>query len=216
VKVYVETGARRTFASAVEWPGLSRSGRDEPAALAALCEYAPRYARALSRSGLGFAAPASPEDLQVVGRVRGTSTTDFGAPDMAAPGDDEPVGAAELRRLLSVLRASWRALDAAAGRADGSPLRTGPRGGGRSLFTIREHVAEAERAYLGRLAWKAPSDAGAEATRSAVVDALASAVEHGVDERGPRGGRRWPPRYFVRRVAWHALDHAWEIEDRSA
>jgi hypothetical protein len=24
----------------------------------------------------------------------------------------------------------------------------------------------------------------------------------------------WPPRYFVRRVAWHVLDHAWEIEDR--
>jgi hypothetical protein len=25
----------------------------------------------------------------------------------------------------------------------------------------------------------------------------------------------WSPRYFVRRSAWHALDHAWEIEDRS-
>ncbi len=33
--------------------------------------------------------------------------------------------------------------------------------------------------------------------------------------RGPRGGVRWKPRYFVRRVVWHALDHAWEIEDRS-
>jgi hypothetical protein len=26
--------------------------------------------------------------------------------------------------------------------------------------------------------------------------------------------RRWSPRYFVRRAAWHALDHAWELEDR--
>jgi hypothetical protein len=25
---------------------------------------------------------------------------------------------------------------------------------------------------------------------------------------------RWPPRYVVRRAAWHVLDHAWEIEDR--
>ena len=33
-------------------------------------------------------------------------------------------------------------------------------------------------------------------------------------ERGPRGGVLWKPRYFVRRAAWHALDHAWEIEDR--
>jgi len=27
--------------------------------------------------------------------------------------------------------------------------------------------------------------------------------------------RSWPPRYAARRIAWHALDHAWEIEDRS-
>ena len=33
--------------------------------------------------------------------------------------------------------------------------------------------------------------------------------------RGPRGGVIWPPRYFVRRVAWHLLDHLWEIEDRA-
>ena len=26
----------------------------------------------------------------------------------------------------------------------------------------------------------------------------------------------WPTRYAARRIAWHVLDHAWEIEDRSA
>ena len=26
----------------------------------------------------------------------------------------------------------------------------------------------------------------------------------------------WPWRYAARRVAWHALDHAWEIEDKSS
>lgn len=25
----------------------------------------------------------------------------------------------------------------------------------------------------------------------------------------------WPARYAARRIAWHALDHAWEIEDRT-
>ena len=25
----------------------------------------------------------------------------------------------------------------------------------------------------------------------------------------------WPPRYAARRIAWHVLDHAWEIEDKS-
>ena len=31
-----------------------------------------------------------------------------------------------------------------------------------------------------------------------------------------RGRRPWSPCYAVRRSAWHALDHAWEIEDRSS
>ncbi len=35
-----------------------------------------------------------------------------------------------------------------------------------------------------------------------------------IPERGSRGGTLWTPRYFVRRVAWHTLDHAWELEDR--
>ena len=25
----------------------------------------------------------------------------------------------------------------------------------------------------------------------------------------------WPVRYAIRRAAWHVLDHAWELEDRS-
>ena len=29
-------------------------------------------------------------------------------------------------------------------------------------------------------------------------------------------GKKWTARYAAHRVAWHALDHAWEIEDRSA
>ncbi len=31
----------------------------------------------------------------------------------------------------------------------------------------------------------------------------------------PLVGRRWTARYAAHRIAWHALDHAWEIEDRS-
>jgi hypothetical protein len=25
----------------------------------------------------------------------------------------------------------------------------------------------------------------------------------------------WTARYFLRRAAWHVLDHVWEIEDKS-
>jgi hypothetical protein len=31
----------------------------------------------------------------------------------------------------------------------------------------------------------------------------------------PLAGRTWTARYAAHRIAWHALDHAWEIEDRS-
>ncbi|MGA9161658.1 MAG: hypothetical protein WB297_12460 [Actinomycetota bacterium] len=58
-----------------------------------------------------------------------------------------------------------------------------------------------------------------DASAFVVVDASrGEALEHAVRERvptaGPRRGKRWVPGYFVRRVAWHVLDHAWEIEDR--
>ena len=32
----------------------------------------------------------------------------------------------------------------------------------------------------------------------------------------PRGGATWPMSYAARRIAWHVLDHAWEMEDRRA
>jgi hypothetical protein len=27
--------------------------------------------------------------------------------------------------------------------------------------------------------------------------------------------RKWTARYAAHRIAWHSLDHAWEIEDRT-
>ena len=48
----------------------------------------------------------------------------------------------------------------------------------------------------------------------AVLEALGAAARGEVPPRGPRGGVRWAPRYFVRRVVWHVLDHARELEDR--
>lgn len=44
---------------------------------------------------------------------------------------------------------------------------------------------------------------------------MRASAEGQIPSVGPRGGKRWTPRYFVRRAAWHVLDHAWEIEDRA-
>jgi len=50
--------------------------------------------------------------------------------------------------------------------------------------------------------------------REAFVEALWGRVRGELPDVGPKGGVRWPPSFAVRRSAWHALDHAWEIQGR--
>jgi hypothetical protein len=77
--VYLEVGAKRVFACAVDWPGWCRSGSDEATALRALLDYGPRYAAVVRSTRLGFDAPTRLEELRVVERLVGNATTDFGA-----------------------------------------------------------------------------------------------------------------------------------------
>jgi hypothetical protein len=220
IAIYLEVGRKRTFAGAVEWPGWCRSGRDQASALQALFDYGQRYARALGAARLEFRAPADPAALAVIERVAGDATTDFGAPGVAPAGDKKPVDDADLERFQALLKACWRTFDKAVSAARGKELAKGPRGGGRELDAIVEHVLGADEGYLGRLGWKLKlgekdsSQKQLAAVRKAILDALAAVARGETPARGPRGGLYWTPRYFVRRVAWHVLDHAWEIEDR--
>jgi hypothetical protein len=222
IPVYLEVGRKRTIAGALPWPGWCRGGRDEDAALAALVAYGPRYARVLKAAKIPFEAPADVSSLKVVERLEGDATTDFGAPNVAPAHDAQPFDAAALEELSALLKACWAALDAAEAAAAGITLSKGPRGGGRDQHGVVRHVLEAERSYIGRLALKAPPvdeddlPASAKGIRHAALEALARAARGEMPERGPRGGAFWLPRYFVRRDAWHVLDHAWELEDRSA
>jgi hypothetical protein len=220
IDVYLETGKKRTFASAVEWPGWCRSGRDEESALQALLAYGPRYAEVLQAAQLGFRAPTELSAFSIVERLEGSATTDFGAPDAAWPDDASAVDDAELRHFQALLEVCWQAFDVAVGAAAGKELRKGPRGGGRDLESIVQHVIDADTGYLARLGRKLQKGRGDDPaqelnrTRQAILDGLAAAARGDVDERGPRGGIRWKSRHFVRRATWHVLDHAWEIADR--
>ncbi|HEY7941492.1 MAG TPA: hypothetical protein VID25_06065, partial [Candidatus Limnocylindrales bacterium] len=71
IEVYLEVGAKRTFAGATAWPGWCRAGRDEAAALAALAGYASRYEAVVADSDLAFEPPHGPEPFVIVGRVTG-------------------------------------------------------------------------------------------------------------------------------------------------
>ncbi|TAN34552.1 hypothetical protein EPN29_02700 [bacterium] len=207
-RVYIERGAKRVFASAVEWPGWCRAGRDEKAALDALAACAARYTPVAEIAGLEFPADAG-GDFDVVERMPGNATTDFGAPGIIAKDESRPLPAAEAERTRALVAACWAALDRVVAKAP-AELRKGPRGGGRDRDRIFEHVLGAESEYAKGIGLKLrPPDfkdaAAVAAFRQALLDRL----------RTPAGDARWPARYAARRIAWHALDHAWEIEDRT-
>ncbi len=220
VPVYIETGSRRTVAAAVDWPGWSRGGRDEQSALQALFDYAPRYARVVRSSGLEFHVPDSVSELAVVERVKGNATTDMDLPAIGPSSDAQRVGPEDMERLQAILKACWRAFDAAARKATGKELRKGPRGGGRDLDRIIRHVVGGDESYLSALGWHVAVNEEEDSkrmlarTRQAIPDGLVASADGKIAPLGPRGGKRWSPRYFVRRAAYHVLDHAWEIEDR--
>jgi hypothetical protein len=182
----------------------------------------PRYADALRRAGINFDPPGDPAAFNVVERLAGGGTTDFGTPGAFPSADarENAVDDAELARFADILRACWAAFDAAVEAAEGHELRKGPRGGGRDLTAMIDHVLGADEAYLSRLGWTLDADEAADVAerlsviRAAMLDGLAASARGELPTEGPRGGVRWSARYYVRRAAWHTLDHAWEIEDR--
>ena len=213
IAVAVETGAKRAFAFALDWPGWCRSGRTEAEALAALAAYTSRYARAAKHARVAFAADAG-DRLRVVERLSGGSTTDFGAPETQAKTDLQPLTRAGADRLVALVRGAWARLDEIAEAAP-SDLRKGPRGGGRDRDKMLDHVLGAEHAYAAKLALRIAQPAlGDTAGIRAVREAICEALLAGRDGSLPKE-RGWPARYAARRIAWHALDHAWEIEDRT-
>jgi hypothetical protein len=218
LNIYLEVGKRHTIAGALDWPGWCRIGPDEEGAFQALLEYGPRYAQVLRRSRLGFLAPEDVSGFVVVERLKGNATTDYGVPGLAPTVDSQPLDESELRRLQAIMKACWRAFDAVVESAKGKALRTGPRGGGRTLNGIVEHVFGSETGYLSSLGGKdllpETTTTSPEPIHQAILKAMNASNRGEFPIHGPRGGKRWTTRYFTRRDAWHILDHAWEIEDR--
>jgi hypothetical protein len=213
IPVYVETGEKRVFASALDWPGWTRSAKDEKAALEKLAEYAPRYAAVPKAARIAFSS-AMPA-FKVVERVKGNATTDFGAPGIAASKDSDSLSSKEATRICELLAAAWKVFDGVVAMAP-AELRKGPRGGGRDREKIADHIFDAESAYVTKLGLKLKTPRRDDATavrawRKAIIDAIGGSAG-----KPQAGEKRWPPRYVARRMAWHLLDHAWEIEDRSS
>jgi hypothetical protein len=210
--IAIEAGDKKVFATALEWPGWSRSAKTELAALESLLAYAPRYAPVAKHANLDF---PSTFDAEVEEQQGGGSSTDFGVPgSLTLRFDARPVDRHEAERLAALVEAAWTILDRVVATAP-AELRKGPRGGGRDRDKVVAHVVESDLAYARELGLKlAPARSGDRSAVAAHRQAMLNVLRAPSDGT-PLAGRKWPHRYAARRIAWHALDHAWEIQDRS-
>jgi len=214
IEVVVEAAPKRSFASAVDWPGWCRSGRTRDSAVEALAAYATRYEAIAATAGLRLPAVTGVESLIVVEEIEGDATTEFGAPSKAASVEVRPATAREANRVAALLEAAWTVLDNVVASAP-ADLRKGPRGGGRDRDAIYEHVLGAEQAYAGKVGVRVRQPSRDDTAAIATMrEALLAVVRSDRTGKPARDGG-WAPRYCARRLAWHALDHAWEIQDRS-
>ena len=209
--VVLEVAPKKAFASALEGPGWSRSGKPPEAAIESLLAYAPRFEPVAGAAGLRL--PSSFE-IDVVDQLEGGGGTAFGVPSRIHELDRQPVDAAAADRLAGIVDAAWATFDRVAAGAP-AVLRKGPRGGGRDRDKMVGHVIEADWYYTREIGIRVrqpdPADRGAVAAmRAQVLDVLRRP-----SDGSPLADRKWTARYAYRRIAWHALDHAWEIQDRS-
>jgi hypothetical protein len=218
IAVCLEVTPKQTFASALDWPGWCRAGRDKDVALEALASYAERYAPVAEQAGVSFPSRVA---FDVVERVPGGPTTAFAAPECRCPfpqvtaeAERARVTPAAARRLVGPVTAAWATFDEVAA-ASPAELREGPRGGGRARDKLIDHVIGAETAYARKLGVRpeqpAIDDIAAIEVLREVIGAVVGAPSDG-STVVPNG---WTTRYAARRIAWHVLEHAWEMQDRA-
>ncbi|HWD08145.1 MAG TPA: hypothetical protein VHA57_03515 [Actinomycetota bacterium] len=216
IPVVLEVGQKKVFAAAVDWPGWCRSGKGEQGALSALAGYSGRYAPVAALAGLSLPPGCGDAgNFQVVESVPGNASTEFGVPGVIAAVDRAGLSGSEAARMTSLVGAAWTYLDSAAAAAP-AELRKGPRGGGRDRDKMLAHELDAaQNSYARKLGLASGvasvGDTAAVAAFRATVLELLGRQSSGE----PLAEKGWPPRYAARRIAWHSLDHAWEMQDRS-
>ena len=174
-------------------------GRTRHAAIETLLDYVERYRVVTDRAGIEF-RPGPDRRRRAAGGF----------------GDDRLRRARRDRRARAPPRSASR-------KRSGSP-RSSARRGTCSTTSSPEHPPSSARGHeaaggtatrwcntSSRPSSRTPASSGSTSRSSAPISAATSS---------PRSGQRptdtaWPVRYAARRIAWHVLDHAWEIEDRS-
>jgi hypothetical protein len=218
IGVCLEVSPKEAFASALDWPGWCRAGRDEGAALEVLASYAGRYVPVAEQAGVSFPSTVA---FDVVERVPGGPATAFAAPECRRPfpqvtaeADRAKVTQAAAGRMAGLVTGAWAIFDEVAA-ASPAELRKGPRGGGRNRDKLIEHVIGAETAYARKLGVKLKQPAFDDIAAIEELREAIAAVVGDPSDGSPVVPNGWTRRYAVRRIAWHVLEHAWEMQDRA-
>lgn len=215
LRIQIEHGpkGKRFVAVAPDWPGLARGDKTPEAAVERLRAYVPRYAPVAELAGLAgeFAALSGDE---IVEHYPGPGSTDFWGISYAFSSIDQtPLTPEELRRSLSLLRASWVYFDQVRERVS-AELKKGPRGGGRDRDQIVNHLLYCEVSWKPRPKGTRPPEQLplTEPDLSEHRREYIAAIEQ-LHAEGKTAGK-WPLPYMIRHTAFHTLDHTWEMEDK--
>ena len=216
IRTVIEHGTKdkRSAAFAVDWPGWSRGAKTAELALETLESYRERYRPIVDIAGMTREFDAAGA-LEIVEDRIGTGSTDFwGISFSPSSTEHGPMGDAELDRAITLLRACWTFFDGVAARV--SPeMRKGPRGGGRDRDQIIRHTIRTESEdFAKRIGLRIPEGGaltpdGLREYREAYLVAM-RAYNAGDIKRM----RSWTLPYLIRHSGYHALDHAWEMEDK--
>ena len=217
VRSVIQRGPKgKKFAAfAIDWPGWSRGAKASDAAVELLEAYRERYRPIARLAGL------EPEfdragDLEIVEDHVGVGSTDFWGISFAPSSFEQtPMLEDELERKLALLEASWQFFDDAAARVS-LELEKGPRGGGRNRDEIVRHVVGNEQQDLARkVGVLTPPDdlLTPQGIRSHRDNFVAAMRDYNAEGKMARG-RNWTIGLLLRHTAYHALDHAWEMEDK--
>lgn len=217
VRTVIERGpkAKRSVAFSIDWPGWSRGAKSAELALETLEAYRERYRPVASLAGLVREFDAA-GPLKIVEDKVGTGSTDFWGISFSPSATEQgPMGEADLERGITLLRACWVFFDDVAARV--SPeMRKGPRGGGRDRDGIIRHTVRTESEDFAKqvglriVEGAALTPDGLRQHRESYVAAMRAYNAGEVKRRM----RSWTLPFLIRHSAFHALDHAWEMEDK--
>jgi hypothetical protein len=217
VRAVIERGpkGKRSVAFSLDWPGWSRGAKTAEIALETLEAYRERYRPVTLLAGLSREFDAA-GPLEIVEDKVGTGSTDFWAISFSPAATEQgPMGEAELERAITLLRACWTYFDGVAARVS-AEMRKGPRGGGRDRDRIIRHTIRTESEdFAKQVGLRIPEGAaltpdGLRQHRETYLAAM-RAYNAGEIERRMRS---WTLPFLIRHSAFHALDHAWEMEDK--